>query len=124
MTRVLFVCLGNICRSPMAEGLFKDYVAKKGLSDKFYFESRAIAAWEQGNPVHPETLQILEKHNIKLEHKTTKRITERDFLEYDYIIGMDKKNLRFLKNFEEGHYSNKVHLLVPKKEVPDPYITG
>lgn len=124
MIRVLFVCLGNICRSPMAEALFKDYANKKGLSDQFYFESRATSGWEQGNPVHPKTLQVLAEHQIKFEGKTSKRITERDFLEYDYIIGMDKKNLIFLKNFEDGHYANKVHLLVPRKGVPDPYITG
>jgi protein-tyrosine phosphatase len=125
MTKVLFVCLGNICRSPMAEGLFKDYVEKQGLSHLFHFESRATASWEQGNPVHRKSLDVLHKNGItNMDQKRSKKITERDFLEYDYIIGMDKKNLKFLKEFEDGYYAHKVHLLLPKKEVEDPYITG
>jgi len=74
MTRVLFVCLGNICRSPMAEAVFKDYAAKNGLAAKFHFESRATSNWEQGNPVHPGTMDILKKYNITFNDKKSQRI--------------------------------------------------
>ena len=124
MKKILFVCLGNICRSPMAEGLFKDYVEKQGLSHLFHFESRATAGWEQGNPVHGKTQEILKKNGINMSNKRSQKITERDFLDYDYIIGMDKKNMKFLNEFEDGYYAHKVFPLIPKKEVEGPYLTG
>src|SRR5690554_2641558 len=123
MIKVLFVCLANICRSPMAEGLFKDFVKRKGLEDKFHFESRAISKWEN-QPVHEKTVVKLEPLTVDMTSKSSKRITERDFIEYDYIIGMDKMNLKFLKDFEDGYYGNKVHPYIRKKDVPDPYFTG
>jgi len=123
MIKVLFVCLANICRSPMAEGLFKDFVKKKGLEDKFHFESRAISRWEN-QPVHEKTIETLEPLAVDLSDKSSKSITERDFIEFDYIIGMDKMNLKFLKNFEDGYYERKVHPFIQRKSVPDPYFTG
>lgn len=123
MIKVLFVCLANICRSPMAEGLFKDYVKKKGLENRFHFESRAISKWEN-QPIHEKTVEKLEPLAVDMSDKSSQSITERDFIEYDYIIGMDKKNLAFLKNFEDGYYDNKVYPYLRKKSVPDPFFTG
>ena len=124
MKRILFVCLGNICRSPMAEFVFKDYAAKNGLSNEFHFESRATASWEQGNPVHPGTKDILTKYQIPMTPKFSQKIKETDFIDYDYIIAMDKNNYKFLIEFEEGYYKDKVYLYRGKKDVPDPYLTG
>ncbi|VEU83230.1 low molecular weight protein-tyrosine-phosphatase [Acholeplasma hippikon] len=124
MIKVLFVCLGNICRSPMAEGVFKAYVKEKGLEDKFHFESRAISKWEEGRPVHPKTLEKLTPHQIDLTTKRSKAISELDFLDYDFIIGMDKKNIDFLKQFDDGAFRNKIHMYNKFKDVKDPYVTG
>lgn len=123
MIKVLFVCLANICRSPMAEGLFKDFVKRKGLEDKFHFESRAISKWEN-QPVHEKTVEKLEPLTVDMRKKSSKQITERDFIEYDYIIGMDKMNLNYLKSFEDGYYQNKVYPYIKRKNIPDPFFTG
>lgn len=123
MIKVLFVCLANVCRSPMAEGMFKSYVKQKGIEDKFIFESRAIKNWENLK-VHEETLNQIKALDVDMKDKTSKPISERDFIEFDYIIGMDKLNTKFLKSFEEGYYQRKVHTYIPKKNVPDPMVTG
>lgn len=124
MIKVLFVCLGNICRSPMAEGLFRDYVEKQGLSHQFHFESRATAQWEEGRRPHHKALSTLKKYDIDLPDKRAKKIKEKDFIEFDYIIGMDRQNVKFLKEFEDGYYAHKIYQFLPKKEVPDPWHTG
>lgn len=129
MIRVLFVCLGNICRSPMAEGLFKKMVQEKGLDQDFVIESRATSTWEEGNPPHPKTMAILDREKAILLHKKSTQITKNDFLDFDYIIGMDHENIRYLKK-HAGIHQNKVYLLrdiTPDQkgeEVPDPYYTG
>lgn len=124
MIKVLFVCLGNICRSPMAEGVFKAYVKEKGLEDKFYFESRAISKWEEGKPVHPKTIEKLNPYQVDFTSKTSKPISELDFIDFDYIIGMDKKNINYLKSFDEGAFKSKIFMYNKFKDVKDPYYTG
>lgn len=124
MIKVLFVCLGNICRSPMAEGVFKAYVKEKGLEDKFYFESRAIIKWEEGKPVHPKTIEKLNSYQVDFTSKTSKPISELDFIDFDYIIGMDKKNINYLKRFDEGAFKRKIFMYNKFKDVKDPYYTG
>src|SRR5690554_6297079 len=89
MIRVLFVCLGNICRSPMAEGLFKIMVEDAGFKEHFIIESRATSTYEIGNPPHPKTAIILEREKAQLKGKKSQQITQDDFQHFDYIIGMD-----------------------------------
>jgi len=93
MTRILFVCLGNICRSPMAEYIMKDLVSKAGLSERFEIASAATSAWEIGNPVYPPARQKLAEHGIDCNGKTARQMTRLDYARYDHLIGMDESNL-------------------------------
>ena len=99
MKKVLFVCLGNICRSTMAEFVFKDKLEKNGLSNDYHVESRATSSWEHGNPIHPGTQKILRKYGIDYDKdKTSRKISNQDFEDYDYILGMDDSNIENLKS--------------------------
>ena len=127
MIKVLFVCHGNICRSPMAEYLFKYKIEKLGLSDKIHIESRATSREEIGNPVHRGTRRILDRFNIDYSNKRATQITKEDYNEYDYIIIMEEYNRynveRIIKDTK-----NKVHLLLDytdlKRDISDPWYTG
>lgn len=129
MIHVLFVCLGNICRSPMAEGLFKKMVEDAGLREHFFIESRATSTLEIGNQPHPRTAIILEREKAQLIGKKSQQITQEDFQRFDYIIGMDHENIKHLKK-HAGFNQHKVYLLRdidPNQKdqiVPDPYYTG
>ena len=100
MIRVLFVCWGNICRSPMCEFIFKDMVEKEGLADAFHIESRATHTDEiwngHGSPVYPPARDILAKHGISCEGKTAQLLEKSDYEKYDYIVGMDDLNLKWM----------------------------
>ena len=93
MTRILFICLGNICRSPMAEYVMKDLTSKAGLSEQFEIASAATSAWEIGNPVYPPARQKLAEHGIDCNGKTARQMTRLDYARYDHLIGMDESNL-------------------------------
>ena len=96
--KVLFICHGNICRSPMAEFIFKDMVSKQGLSDRFYIASAATSTEEIwngiGNPVYPPAREELAKHGIDCKGKRAVQLTKADYDKYDYILGMDHWNLK------------------------------
>ena len=102
MQRILFVCHGNICRSPMAEFVMKDMVAKAGLSDKFYVNSVAASREEEGNFLYPPARRELEKHGVPYERKRARLITRQDVEEYDRIYYMDSRNLRYLRQLFPG----------------------
>jgi len=129
MIKVLFVCLGNICRSPMAEGLFKKLVEDMGYKACFHIESRATSTWELGNPPHPGTVKILSRLGISTENMVSEKMESQDYRNFDYIIGMDHDNVRYLKNHGKN-YSDKIYLLrdvtlqTKGQIVPDPYYTG
>lgn len=129
MIHVLFVCLGNICRSPMAEGLMKKYIAQEGLDGMIHVESRGTSMHEMGQPPHPETLRILKREHASIHGKRAERISPSDFLHFDYIIGMDHQNYRYLIS-KAGLNRHKVYLLrdidpnTQGEEVPDPYDSG
>ncbi len=103
MIKVLFICHGNICRSPMAEFLMKDLVQKKGISNQFLIASAATSNEEIGNPPHYGTRQKLSSLGISCRGKQARRMTSRDFDDYDYLLGMDSWNIRNMKRFVRNH---------------------
>ena len=120
MIKVCFVCLGNICRSPMAEFVMKDLSG----TESWLIESRATSGWEHGNPIHHGTQSIFKKHNISYDrHKSSQQISRKDFYDFDVIIGMDAENVADLKHMSQGKYDDKIFLFV-KGGVPDPWFTG
>ena len=126
MYRVLFVCHGNICRSPMAEFLLKDYVKKLKNEDHFYIESAATSSEEIGNPVHSGTKRILNSLGIDCSLKVARKINMEDFHTFDYIIGMDHYNIANLKRFYNSE--EKIYALLDfanqKRDIRDPWYTG
>ena len=129
MKRILFVCHGNICRSPMAEFVMKDLVKKAGLEKKFLIESAATSREEIGNPVYPPTRRKLVEHGIDCSGKTARQLQNDDYEEYDLLIGMDRANLRNMYRICGGDFDEKMRLLMeyaghPDREVADPWYTG
>ncbi len=128
MIKVLFVCHGNICRSPMAEYLFKYYVNSKGVADKFYIESCATSTEEIGNHIHYGTKRVLDKYKIDASKKTARQFTTSDYDKFDYIIIMDRNNQYNLKRFIKDDSKNKVHLFLEyaglNRDISDPWYTG
>lgn len=128
MSRCLFVCLGNICRSPMAEGIFQKKVAELRMA--VVIDSAATSHWEDGNPVHPGTKQLLIQRDIDTSRLFSRQITQEDFATFDWIIGMDQQNVKDLVAIAPAKFREKIHLymeVVPGKEtnsVPDPWFTG
>lgn len=120
MKKVCFVCLGNICRSPMAEFVMKSISDPTSL----LVESRATSSWEHGNPIHKGTKGVLKKHQLEYsDQKTSSQISLNDFEDFDYIIGMDKQNVEDLKQMSHHRYDDKIFLF-NKDGVPDPWYTG
>ena len=111
MTSILFVCLGNICRSPMAEFVFRDLVQKRGLGDRFHIASAATSAEELGNPVHPGTRRRLAQEGISTAGKTAVQLTRRDYGRYDLLIGMEQRNLSAMLRILGGDPQGKVRRL-------------
>ena len=128
MHKILFVCLGNICRSPMAEFVMKQMVDEKGLSDNFYIESAATSYEEAGNPIYPPARRILENRGIKCDKKRARRITTNDYEKFDYIVCMDKSNLRNLQVMFPYDKGQKISKLLDfagiARDVADPWCTG
>ena len=128
MKRILFVCHGNICRSPMAEFVMKDLVQKAGRADDFYIESAATSTEELGNPVYPPARQKLAEHGISCKGKTARQIRRSDYAEFDLLIGMDRWNIRNMERIFGGDPDGKIHMLMDYTqrpgEVADPWYTG
>lgn len=112
MINVLFICHGNICRSPMAEFLFKDMVMKKGLSQQISIASAATSREEIGNPVHRGTVQKLAQYGISTKGKYARQVTKQDYEDYDYIICMEKYNLREIKRILPADPEGKICCLL------------
>ena len=127
MTRVLFVCHGNICRSPMAEFVMKDMVEKAGLSKEIHVASAATTIEEIGNPVYPPARRKLAEHGIGCEGKTARQMRWPDYERYDLIIGMDQENLHDMRRICLGDPEGKLHLLMDYTDRPgnvaDPWYT-
>ena len=128
MVKILFVCHGNICRSPMAEFVMKDLVEKAGLTDAFEIASAATSTEEIGNPVYPPARRKLAEHGIACAGKTARQMTRADYGYYDLLIGMDHANLRNMVRMCGGDPSGKIHALLDYTsrpgEVADPWYTG
>ena len=128
MKRILFVCHGNICRSPMAEFVMKKLVSDAGIADQFEIASAATSTEEIGNPVYPPARHILSVHGISCEGKTARQITRRDYERYDYIVAMDINNLRNLYRLLGEDKQHKISLLLNytdhPRDVADPWYTG
>lgn len=128
MKKILFVCLGNICRSPMAEFVMKDLVRQMGIERQFEIASAATSREEVGNPVYPPARRKLAEHGISCDGKTSRQITIDDYRYYDYIVAMDHSNLRNLKKMLGEDVDNKISLLMDytsrPADVADPWYTG
>lgn len=132
MIKILFVCHGNICRSPIAEFVMKDLAAKAGLSDQFHIASAATSSEEiwngVGNPVYPPAKAKLAEHGISCEGKRAVQLTKADYGKYDYLIGMDSANLRNMLRIFGGDPENKICKLLSfagsDRDIADPWYTG
>ena len=123
MIKILFVCHGNICRSPIAEFIMKDLVKREGLSDQFEIASAATSTEEIGNPVYPPARRILAEHGLSCSGKTARQMTRRDLGYYDYIILMDSNNMRNVRWMFPNEELGNVRMLLPRN-VADPWYTG
>lgn len=128
MKRILFVCHGNICRSPMAEFVMKDLVRKAGREHDFYIESAATSTEEIGNEVYPPAKRKLAEHSIGCKGKTARQMTRRDYDRFDLLIGMDSWNIRNMNRICGGDPEQKIHKLLDftdrMDDVADPWYTG
>ena len=128
MLRILFVCHGNICRSPMAEFVLKDMVKQEGREKDFLIESAATSTEEIGNSVYPPARKKLAEHGIGCEGKTARQMRASDYRRFDLLIGMDRANLRNMQRICGGDPDGKIHLLLDYTgrpgDVADPWYTG
>ena len=126
--RILMVCHGNICRSPMAEFVMKDMIEKERLSDCFYVASAATSTEEIGNPVHRGTKEKLKQYGISTEGKYAVQISRKDYDKYDYLIAMDKRNvvnmLRILGGDPKGKVKQLLDFSSNPRDIADPWYTG
>lgn len=128
MTKILFVCLGNICRSPMGEFILKDLVSKAGLAGQFEIASAATSTEEIGNPVYPPARRKLAEHGIDCAGKRARQLRRTDYAHYDLIIGMERANLRAMERICGGDPEGKFRLMLDFTDRPgdvaDPWYTG
>lgn len=128
MKKILFVCHGNICRSPMAEFVMKDLVKKAGLASQFHIESAATSREEIDNPVYPPARRKLAEHGISCDGHAARQLTNADYEKYDLLIGMDRDNLRDMYHICGGDPDGKLRLLMDYTDRPDdvadPWYTG
>ena len=128
MSKIMFVCHGNICRSPMAEFIMKKLVSDKGLENDFKIQSSATSREEIwgdiGNPIYPPALAELKKNNIPVTEKRAVQLTAEDYDKYDMFICMDDNNLRNIKHIFKTDPQNKISKLLTDKDVADPWYYG
>lgn len=130
MVKVLFVCLGNICRSPMAEFIFKDMVKRKGLSDRFFIDSAATSDYNEKTKagIYEEAKEILEKNNISYTEHKSKQMRKEDYEKFDYILGMEEKNISNILKIVKNDKQKKIFRLLDFTEKPrdiiDPWYYG
>ena len=128
MIKVLFVCHGNICRSPMAEFVMKDMVRDAGLEEEIQIASAATSTEEIGNPVYPPVRRLLQQHGIDCAGHAARQLRRDDYNSWDFLVGMDHANIRNMNRICGGDPEGKIHLLLeyagrPGEEVADPWYT-
>ncbi|MFP3917652.1 low molecular weight protein-tyrosine-phosphatase [Lysinibacillus telephonicus] len=128
MIRVLFVCLGNICRSPMAEAVMRDLIEKRGLADAIKVDSAGTSSWHVGEPPHRKTQLKLKEYGISTSGMKSRQLKNDDFEAFDYIVGMDSSNVNNIREMlgqpEHPKIFRLLDLTSHKKDIPDPYYTG
>ena len=128
--KILFVCMGNICRSPTAEGSFRSIVSKQDLSDRFEIDSAGTHAYHIGNPPDSRSRETARKYGIDLSNQRARKVHESDFYYYDHIIAMDTDNIEILKSICPSDSQSQIKLLLDYlpdtgfQSVPDPYFEG
>ena len=127
--RIVFVCHGNICRSPMAEFIFKVLAKARGVEDRYYVESAAVSDEEIGNPIYPPAKRCLSQHGVWFDQgKRARKLTPADYDRFDRIVCMDASNLRLIKHIIPSDPDGKIHLMMSYagtgRDVADPWYTG
>ena len=126
--RVLFICHGNICRSPMAEFIFRDLVRRRGLEDRFYIESAATSTEEIGNPVYTPARRELERHGLSCEGKTARQVRQQDYQNFDYLLCAETYNIRNLRRIIPRDPAHKILRMLEfsdhPRDISDPWYTG
>lgn len=125
-TAILFVCLGNICRSPLAEGVFRNVISERGMEHAFHIESAAIGDWHVGSPPDPRSIEIAREFSVDISRQRAQQIKPDDFLRFDLIFGMDRANVSALRQQAPKAARDRIHLFLEyalgrAQEVPDPY---
>jgi protein-tyrosine phosphatase len=125
MTRVLFVCLGNICRSPLAQGVFEKLVNDAGLSDQFEVDSAGTASYHVGNRPHHGSQRVAVSHDISIDEQRSRQLKPSDYETFDWLIAMDESNLNHMRK-AAPHLEDRIQLLLDfadhdEKEVHDPF---
>ena len=128
-TKVLFVCLGNICRSPTAQGVFEKMVEDRGLSDNFYIDSAGTSAFHVGSPADERSAETALKYGYDLSKQSSRKVEFSDFIEFDYILAMDSSNYSDLIDAAPTDLHKKISLMLThgtlgERDVPDPYYGG
>lgn len=131
MIRILFVCLGNICRSPLAEGIFRYHAhrigLREGMTADLHIDSAGTGNWHVGAPPDPRSIQVAAKHGIDIASLRARQVTAADFHDFDYVLGMDRDNVKALAALRPETSATQLDLLLsfatrtPVREVPDPY---
>lgn len=126
MTSILFVCLGNICRSPIAEGVFRARANAAGIADRFDIDSAGCGGWHAGDPPDRRSIVVAERHGVAIHEQCARQITSDDFHRFDLILGLDRDNVAHLKRMRPHHAKARVALYLEEalgtpKDVPDPY---
>lgn len=128
-TSILFVCMGNICRSPLAEGIFTHIAKTAGKEQQFHIDSAGTGGWHAGNPPDPRSVDVAAKHGIDISGQRARQVKRDDFERFDLILCMDEDNLARLSQSCPPAYRQKLHLFSQyangtRKSVPDPYYGG
>lgn len=124
MKKILFICHGNICRSPMAEMIFKHLLRQQGRENEFEVASAAVSREEIGNDIYPPAKRKLTEKDVPFEHRAARQITKADYTYYDYIICMDRSNLRWMPDAPQSKVSLLMQWTNSDADVADPWYTG